>query len=43
MATDLESRWLLNIAYMATGGYPMECTARPYYLNLPDTRHQHAL
>jgi hypothetical protein len=22
--TDLESRWLLNLAYMATGGYPYE-------------------
>ncbi|OQP66256.1 hypothetical protein A3860_12185 [Niastella vici] len=22
--TDLESRWLLNIAYMATGGYPQQ-------------------
>lgn len=23
-STDMESRWLLNLAYMATGGYPFE-------------------
>ena len=32
--SDLESRWLLNIAYMATGGYPNEVPP-PLLLNLP--------
>lgn len=31
---DLESRWLLNIAYMATGGYPEQVPA-PLLLTLP--------
>lgn len=30
---DLESRWLLNLAYMATGGYPYE-TPPSLFLNL---------
>ncbi|HEX6431456.1 MAG TPA: FG-GAP-like repeat-containing protein [Niastella sp.] len=32
--TDLESRWLLNIAYMATGGYPQQVPA-PLLITLP--------
>ena len=33
-ATDLESRWLLNIAYMAIGEYPAKVPA-PYLIKLP--------
>lgn len=32
--SDLESRWLLNIAYMATGGYPQQVPA-PLLITLP--------
>jgi hypothetical protein len=33
-SSDLESRWLLNIAYMAIGGYPQQVPA-PLLLTLP--------
>jgi len=33
---DLESRWLLNIAYMAIGEYPQKVPA-PYLINMPET------
>ncbi|HTI91892.1 MAG TPA: CRTAC1 family protein [Puia sp.] len=37
---DLESRWLLNIAYMATGGYPSEVPPQ-YLLNIKEDDSTH--
>jgi hypothetical protein len=37
---DLESRWLLNIAYMTTGGYPQDVPPR-YLLKISDDDSMH--
>lgn len=37
---DLESRWLLNIAYMTTGGYPQDVPPQ-YLLNIQDDDSAH--
>jgi len=40
--TDLESRWLLNIAYMAIGQYPEKVPA-PYLIKVAETDSDHAV
>ncbi|GGA82075.1 CRTAC1 family protein [Puia dinghuensis] len=40
--TDLESRWLLNIAYMTTGGYP-EAVPPQFLLKVRDDDSMHAV
>jgi ASPIC and UnbV/FG-GAP-like repeat len=39
---DLESRWLLNIAYMTTGGYPQDVPPR-YLLKISDDDSMHTV
>ena len=37
---DLESRWLLNIAYMTTGGYPQQVPPQ-FLLKIQDDDSMH--